>query len=142
MECISVSPADSYVALGLIESGLKDALDHSHSLVEYEGIIKNIENGVFGLWIISNDNLYVGFVITEVMKEDKGNWINIAWMYAKPGHSPYEPAYKAIVPLAKELGFAGVKFISSREGFERVAKKLGYKKRFVEYVVEDFSEDK
>jgi len=90
------------------------------------------------LWLLfPNDrNPPIGFAITEPLMTAHGPWVNVPFAYCVDGD--YEDFFNRIIDIAYERGMTGVKFISYREGFKKVAEKYGWKTGYTEYVVKDF----
>jgi len=89
------------------------------------------------LWLLySNEMKVIGFAMTEPLMTAQGPWVNIPFAYCEGGD--YEQFFNKIGNVAYERGMTGVKFISYREGFKKVAERYGWKPGYTEYVVKDF----
>ncbi len=102
-----------------------------------ERVKKNLVSGEWGLWLVVDDGIE-GFAITEVLTDDDGWWLNIPFAHSRGRIDTHSEFFNHIVPQVKEWGGKGVKFCSGRKGYERVARKHGWKVRFKEYIVEEF----
>lgn len=121
-----------------LKPGLTAAIVESGDEMYLETLYDQIRNGIFHLWVILKDNVYAGVIITMFWETDKKRWLDIPFAYTVPelAEGVNVVAFQTLEAFADSLGLNGVKFISSRPGFEKVAPKLGYKKRMVEWVKE------
>ena len=121
-----------------IRPGLQAAIRKSGGYISIGDILMNIMRGEWFLYLVmSVDNEYVGFAVVEYLPLANGLWLNIPFAYAQ-GDAVVEFLNYAS-EYAREEGLSGVKFISSRPGFERVAKSNGWKRGFQEFIVADFT---
>jgi len=124
-----------------IRAGLEKAISHSGGYVSIGQIFDALNADQWQLYIITDDyNEYVGFGIVEVLNTSNGPWLNLPFVYSSDGL--YAEFFGFMGKLAEENGLNGVKFVSSREGFERKAKEFGWRKGFTEWIVEDFRGNK
>jgi hypothetical protein len=87
--------------------------------------------------LLGYEDFIVGFALAEPLYTAQGPWVNIPFAYCESGLN-YEEFFNEIGEMARVRGMAGVKFISYRNGFERLAEKYGWKKGYTEYIVKDF----
>jgi hypothetical protein len=122
----------------LIHGGLAEANRNSGEYVSIGQIYDALLSGNWTLWIFRNENSneYIGFGITEEMHTANGIWINVPFSYST--ENMYTEFFTFLADKAHEMGMVGVKFISSRPGFEKKAKEFGWKKGFTEWIVTDF----
>ena len=127
----------------LVVPGLEEALSKSGGEFTADTLLAGLQAGVSWLWIGLSGTEYGGVMITEVIQTDTRKWINIPFAYSVPSSDRSSSdlsltfdALKQIEVFAKSMGFSGIKFLSARKGFERLAPKAGYTPRFVEYVKE------
>jgi len=120
-----------------IRHGINVTIDNSGGYVSPGDVYRQLREGNWMLYIMMHDGDYVGFTILELLDSAKGQWVNIPFAYATT--DMYEEFFDHIIEQADLNGMAGIKFVSSREGFERVAKKRGWKRGFTEYIVKDFT---
>lgn len=117
---------------------LQEAIDNSGKYVAIGQPLRDIVEGSMKLYIIRDDDTddFKGFALVEILDLSNGPWLNIPFAWAKDGS--YDEFFDFMKSLAWEHGMNGVKFISSRPGFEKKAEQYGWKKGFTEWIVEDF----
>jgi hypothetical protein len=121
----------------IIHEGLEKAMSHSGGYVTVGQIHQALRENVWWLYmVLDDDGDYVGFGIAEPLALANGTWLNIPFAYAKDGL--YDEFFFHMREVALDNGMVGIKFVSSRPGFEKIAKRNGWKPGFVEYIVEDF----
>jgi len=121
-----------------IEPGLVRAIKDGGSEYRPETVKASVVGGQFIIWVALKEEKYAGFLMTEPIVTDYSVWLNVPYAYGVPELSDdvREVAMQTLESHADSMGWRGVKFISARKGFERVAKKMGYEKRIVEWVKE------
>jgi hypothetical protein len=120
----------------LIWDGLEEAISHSGGYVTVGQVHDQLRMRNWRLFLVYSEGEYAGFGIAEPLPLANGMWLNIPFAYATNGL--YLEFFAHMAEISRENGMAGVKFVSGRSGFERVAKKYGWKPGFREYIVEDF----
>ena len=121
----------------LIRHWLADVLDKSSGYTTMADVWRLLSERHATLWLLfSNENDLIGFATTEPLMTTHGPWVNIPFAYCKGGD--YKEFFDRISLVAYERGMTGVKFISYRDGFKRVAEKYGWKRGYTEYIVSDF----
>lgn len=120
--------------------GIEKALLESHNEVTAEGTYNALMNGHWLLWLGLVDGELMGVTITELLTSARGTWLNVLFTYSDAPIATHlmQHGIKILESHARSLGLRGVKMLSSRKGFGRVARSLGMKQRFVEYI-NDFS---
>lgn len=119
--------------------GLERALDKSHNQINADDVKRNLVHNNWTLWVLSNDdNELTGIVVLEPIYTRPGLWVNIAfaWMRDADDDSLYTLVYPRLEKLCEEENLIGIKYISSRPGFQKVAEKMGFKPRYIEYIKE------
>ena len=118
--------------------GLVEAIKDGGSEFCPETVKASVDSGQFTVWVALKGEKYAGFLMTEPIITDNNAWVNVPYAYGVPelAEDVRRIAMETIESFADSMGFGGVKFISARRGFERVAKKMGYEKRIVEWVKE------
>ena len=112
-------------------------MDASFNERTCENIMGYLGAGDWHLFMVYDDeDTYQGFTIVEPLHTENGTWLNIPYGYSEGKYSSVQGVFKHVEEEAKRQGCLGVKIISSRKGYERWANRLGYKKRYVEYVKE------
>lgn len=87
--------------------------------------------------LLGYSGFMVGFAFAEPLHTAFGPWINIPFAYCE-SELDYNEFFDEIGKMADERGMAGVKFISYRKGFEKLAEKHGWERGYTEYIVKDF----
>lgn len=136
IDVIPVSTETATSWFNVIRDGLNDAINMSGGYVNCGDVFRHVREGLWMLYIVMEDGEYVGFGTVELLDSAVGQWVNIPFAYSKKGVT--KEFFNHIVEQAEANGMAGVKFVSGRPGFERVAKDMGWKKGFTEYIVKDF----
>ncbi|MHA2064396.1 MAG: hypothetical protein ACXABY_08455 [Candidatus Thorarchaeota archaeon] len=117
-----------------IQEGLGRALDNSQNFRTLDSIYDELITGNWILWVVVEEDKLLGAAITEVLSTERGMYCNIPFAFSlNPRRDIHSNFLDYIENSAREYGFKGVKFISSRPGYARRAKKLGYKLGFQEY---------
>lgn len=132
----SISPDTVRKWFLVIHGDLCEAIENSGGYATPGFVFDMLENGTWILYIFYRDTEYAGFGIIESIKTAKGDYINVPFAYSSGGLT--EEFFNVICKDARDNGYVGVKFVSSRPGFEKIAKKLGWKKGFTEYIVQEF----
>jgi hypothetical protein len=122
----------------IIREGLEEAMEHSGGYVTIGQIHDALRQGIWDLYIVSDgEGEYLGFGIVERMSRANGMWLNVPFAYSKDGL--YLQFFSKMNQIAYDEGMNGVKFVSGRKGFERIAEKYGWDFGFREYIVSDFT---
>ena len=121
-----------------IRPGLQAAIRKSGGYISIGEILMRVAGGEWELYIVERDEDYIGFAIVEYLALANGMWLNIPFAYAQG--DAVEDFLEYASHVAADGGMAGVKFISSRPGFERVAKAHGWKRGFQEFIVADYTQ--
>jgi hypothetical protein len=130
-------PHEAWRYWPVIKEGLQKSLDASHNERGAEEVMGMLGDGRWHLFMVYNDEgEYQGFTMVEPLHTQKGTWLNIPFGYSEGSYDSVKAIFAHIEEEAKRQGCLGVKIISSRKGYERWANRLGYKKRYVEYVKE------
>jgi hypothetical protein len=117
-----------------VYDGIESALNNSDNLQTMRGIYDYLASGDWVLWLVLEDGDLLGAALTEILTTAKGLYCNVPFGYSKdPRRDIHQYFFPHIEEIARELEFAGVKFISKRPGYARKAKSMGYERGFVEY---------
>jgi hypothetical protein len=130
-----IAPSDVPAVWPSIESGLERAIAMSHNETSSEVVRELLESGKALLVVVTEGDRQVGFAVVEPYSTSRGPWLNIIFAYSESS-AAVAAGYTHIVEIGRQLGVVGVKLFSARPGMSRLAKKLGMKRRFVEYVQE------
>jgi hypothetical protein len=103
-----------------------------------ERIRESLGSGAWSLWLVASGDGLEGFAITEPLLDDHGWWLNVPFAWSRGRVDTHGPFFEHVTPLAKKSGALGVKFISSRLGYKRMAEKKGWHVRMREFIVEEF----
>lgn len=121
-----------------IRPWLQTVLEKSANYATIGDVWDMLANERATLWLGFEDHTkLVGFAVTEPIRTAQGPWVNIPFAYCE-GDLDYDWFFGRISVVSKWRGMAGVKFISYRNGFDRVAKQHGWEKGYTEYIVSDF----
>lgn len=119
----------------IIREGLLEAISNSGDFVCIGQVYDAINRGEWTLFTFWDEREYVGFGIVELLNSANGAWLNVPFAYSKC--NMYNEFFSQLSEIALDKGCSGVKFISSRPGFERRAKEFGWQKGFQEWIVYD-----
>jgi hypothetical protein len=83
---------------------------------------------------------YAGFGTFKILHLEGEIWGTFAMIYADEEASKLEPVLEEAMKLAKEYfrrrGCTHMNYFTARKGFQRLAPKLGFKSRIIEWVTE------
>ena len=118
-----------------VREGVQLALDNSQNFRSMDSIYDELASGNWVLWVAVDKDELLGAAITEVISTEQGMYCCIPFAYsADPKRRDVVGIFLEYIEQASQkFGFRGVKFVSSRSGYERRAKALGYTRGFVEY---------
>ena len=123
---------------GMLSPGLWKSVRKSRGNEKtVERIRGQLVGGNWGLWLVLGDGLE-GFATTEVLTDDHGWWVSIPFAWSRGTADTHTAFFDHISPIMRERGARGIKFASYRPGYERVAKRRGWKKAMTQYIVEYF----
>jgi hypothetical protein len=135
-----VSPHHINAVWRSIVDGMIEVLDHADNEHGPQYVYQQLASGNYLLWLGLVEGEYGGFAISEIVQTETRIWVNIPYAYTVPEKAKLVDFREMFFPLiedyAKSLNFSGVRFLTARSGFLKIAPKLGYKPRFVEYVKE------
>jgi hypothetical protein len=122
----------------VVEARLADALEESFGEVTMDDIRARLSAGDWLLWLGIVDGELRGVTVTELIPTPRGTWLNILFTHSSAPLRTrlMEHGYRILTSYAKSIGCRGVKMYSGRKGFERAARSLGMRPRFIEYVDE------
>lgn len=115
---------------------LAPAADTTEGMISPQSLRDKIVAGVYGLWVVIDENELLGAFTLEWLEFDDGSWINIPFAGFKKELAVMNAALEKIEQVSKDSGFNGVKWISADTRFEAYARRKGYRPRLVEYVKE------
>lgn len=124
-----------------VEKGLQEALEKSDDEFTLEHLKGMIQSRGLWMWVVMVGSEYGGVVVTEFLRTSKRFWLNIPFCYTVPSGSRESAnaglsveGLAEVEKVARSFKCTGIKFLSSRRGFAKVAEKTGFEERFVEYV--------
>lgn len=121
-----------------------DAIEKSGSETTYDIIRAQLLLGSIKMYYavlpVNGTEKLGGFIMTEVNPGASGAWIGIPWGWGEPKYfrkiDLFSLAMENLKETCRQMGFRGIRMLSARKGMYRRAKALGFKPRFVEYVLE------
>ena len=108
-----------------VRKGLEHILSRSNELWIPEDVYVELKNINCGLYVFDG-----GFVILQITSGWSGKDCNV---FAAYGSGNMDWAFEETKQIARDLGCRRLKFMTTRDGWEKAAIKLGYTKRHVEY---------
>ena len=124
MEKLYIEPKDLRNWWNFVKPGLEDILRKSPESWIPEDVYADCINGRVMLWVFSENNYPVGFVVLAVRGDALHCWCGWA---NSVGH--FKSAVECVSEIAKAGGSKFVTFESWRSGWERLAPKFGFKPR-------------
>lgn len=139
MTLLEYSGEDAVGVFNLIRHWLEVVLKKSAGYATMGDVWSMLAEKRATLWLgFSNDNNDpMGFAVTEPLMTAYGPWVNIPFAYCN-GDLDYEEFFDEIGKVAYRRGMTGVKFISYRDGFKKLADRYGWEPGYTEYIVKDF----
>ncbi len=144
-EVLQVPVVDLHGLWASVKPGIEMALRRSANEATMQQVEHSLFNGIWDLWVVANGEGPKGFAVTEILRTGTGEWLNVPFAFSLVGLGKWdiEESEKVISEFLSEMeyqargrGMRGVKFISCRRGWSKIASKLGYEPRFVEYTKE------
>lgn len=90
--------------------------------------------------IMLDGRTYGGFASFKILELEGERWATFAMIYADEEASRTVPVLELAMPLAKELfkklGCTHMNYFTARKGFQRLAPRLGFHSRIIEWVTE------
>lgn len=99
-------------------------------------VCEGILLGQFTLWVVHDSDALLGFYLTEYLFVESGIVVNVPFAGFKTNLKALIFAFDHAERVAKESGAVGFKFISSDTRWESLAKRRGFRPRFIEYYKE------
>jgi hypothetical protein len=137
VEVVRIKPEQVSWWMSFVDKGVREVcrLDDLHDPLQ---VLESLRTGQLMLWVVRTADSYKGFVITDVQQPKPGKaYLHIFMTYLDPskqnGQDVLAKGLGQLEARAREHGAAGVTLLSSRRGFERRLKPMGYKPRLVEY---------
>jgi len=124
MEKLYIEPKDLRSWWHFVKPGLEEVLRKSPENWIPEDVYADCMNGKVMLWVFSENNYPVGFVVLAVRGDALHCWCGWA---NSVGH--FKSAVECVSEIAKAGGSKFVTFESWRSGWERLAPKFGFKPR-------------
>jgi hypothetical protein len=118
--------------------GLVESIAESEGYVSLEQVRQNLATGHWLLWVSQVDAKMAGFTVTEFHQTARGAYLNLLFTWIDPGARgvAWQQGIERLEGFARSLGLAGIKFYSSRRGYEKRAPAFGYRRGLVEWVKE------
>lgn len=117
--------------------GLEEAIANSAYEVSPERVKEELGAGRWLLWVAQLGGRYAGFTVTELLNSDKGVWVNLLFSWCDPqtrgAADVWGDGVKQIEGLARSMNLRGLKFLSTRKGYEKKAPRYGFTRGFVEW---------
>jgi hypothetical protein len=121
-------PAD---ALHLVAEDLEAVCRESDGALRQGTIVSAILDGSALLWLVLEEDSYAGCYVTEVVEE--GGFCHIVACRMRPGSRAFEESLRLLSEWAHGFG-ARLSASSVRPGMGKLLGRLGWQRRFVEYV--------
>lgn len=90
--------------------------------------------------IMLDGKTYAGFASFKVLPMEGEVWATLAMIYADEDVAKEVPVLEEAMPLARELfkrmGCSHMNYFTARKGFQRLAPRLGFRSRIIEWVTE------
>lgn len=90
--------------------------------------------------IMLDGKTYAGFVSFKILEIEDETWGTFAMIYADEEASRNVSILEEAMPLAKEMfkqrGCTHMNYLTARKGFARLAPRLGFRSRIIEWVTE------
>lgn len=90
--------------------------------------------------IMLDDKIYAGFASYKVIEMEGERWGTFAMIYADEEAAKDVPVLEEAMPLAREMfrqmGCTHMNYFTARKGFQRLAPRLGFKSRIIEWMTE------
>jgi len=97
----------------------------------------HLRTGAAGIFFVAVDGEPVGAFITEDIPTAKGMCLNVPFCGFEGGSvRVLLTAWDKFEELAQQYGYQSTKFVSADKRFASIAKRRGYRARYVEYVKE------
>ena len=121
------------VWLPQIEELVLDTLVNSEGITSPDRFVAMVLQDAIHLWVVHDGQDVVGFYTTETLDTSQGPVCNVPFAGFRKNIAALLFAFKHAERVAREARYVGFKFISSDRRWGALAKRLGYKPRFVEY---------
>lgn len=83
----------------------------------------------------SLDGKYAGFASYKLLSVEGETWATFAMIYAQDD-GVLEQAMRLAKPFFRQLGADRINYFTARKGFKRLAPRLGFEPRIIEYTME------
>jgi hypothetical protein len=94
------------------------------------------EGGDELLIIMVNGKEYVGFGTFKILNLEGEVWGTFAMIYAKPSHDVLPEAMELARDYFRRRGCTHMNYFTARKGFQKLAPRLGFQSRIIEWVTE------
>jgi hypothetical protein len=119
-----------------IEDLVEKACENSENTFSPKTVFQSILDGSFDLWIVHDDEEVLGFYVTEILFIDAGLVVNVPFAGFRKNLKALVVAFDHAERVAEASGAVGFKFISKDKRWETLARRRGFRPRFVEYYKE------
>jgi len=110
-----------------IEPYLQKIREKSYSDWIIPDIYVSLREETSTLYMFYKEDAFVGFVITQLVKDPSGEGTLYVWAsYQKPEYNYIKVGFDFLDKLANSLGAVAVEFETSRKGWQRTAKKFNF----------------
>lgn len=113
---------------------LNESVAWARGRVVADDLLRFIINGTMQLWVVHEDNVVHGHVITEIKPYPQCKMLTIQYCAMQPGtlEKIEDTMQDVATRFAKDAGCAGIEFVG-RPGWRDTAKKYGYSVQSVMY---------
>lgn len=113
---------------------LQESVQWARGRVTEDDILRFIVNGQMQLWVVHEDNVALGQVITEIKQYPQRKMLTIQYCAMAPGtlEKVEDKMQEVASSFAKDAGCDGVEFVG-RPGWRNTAGKYGYDVQSVMY---------
>jgi hypothetical protein len=119
-----------------VEEFADKAMKASDGTYSHQMLIESLRDGHFDLWVVHNTEDVLGFYTTEILQVADGFVVNVPFAAFDNNIRALLFAFEHAEKIAKAGGAVGFKFISEDRRWASLAKRRGFRPRFVEYYKE------
>lgn len=109
----------------LVLPGVQACLRHNRGEYESGDYFHGLQTGAYALWLIYNGAQYRGFAITERLG-GRRPVLNVVATHLEPGADVLPDVTRELKNLARSLKCGSLQFHSSRPGWARRGRELGF----------------
>lgn len=113
---------------------LQESVEWARGRVTADDLLRFVVTGTMHLWVVHEDNVAHGHVITEIKQYPQCKMLTIQYCAMTPGTLELveDEMQDVAARFAKDAGCAGIEFVG-RPGWRDTAKKYGYSVQSVMY---------